>query len=246
MRRAWGILIAITLCLGLLPSTAAAGESRYFSETGQTSCNAFYEFWLAHGRTEILGLPVSPTIVAGGVDFHETPIVVQFYERALLEWHPENAPGERVQLTRLAVKRLDLYVTDYRSRSPTTADVRMTAPRSCAMLTNCETFTATNHTVLGAMRDYWGTHGDLATFGYPLTEQFTVTPVDMNETVTLQFFERVLLEFHPRINGGTIVPARLGADLWDYYKDSVLTNPNRFPIVTVPDSDRNIPYLSGI
>lgn len=105
MRRACGAIV-ISLYLGLLPSVAATGDSRSFPETGQTSSNAFYDFWLSHGQTAVLGFPVSPTFLAS-TDDSPPNTVAQAYERAIMEWHPENPAGARVQLTRLAVKRLD-------------------------------------------------------------------------------------------------------------------------------------------
>jgi hypothetical protein len=243
MRRAGVAVIIVSLSLGLLPSAAAAGDSRFFSETGQTSSNAFYEFWLSHGQTAVLGFPVSPTYRAS-TDDSPPNTVVQANERGVMEWHTENHTGESVQLTRLAVKRLDQYIQDYQSKSPGMPDVRTLAPRICHTGSDCETFDATRHTTLGAFRDFWNVNGGLAVFGYPLTEEFTVTDPATSRPVAIQVFERAIFEFHTEIDGGTILLERLGAELWDYYRDNTLAHPEWF--VTVPDMTSNAPFLPAM
>jgi len=233
-------LINTALLLGLFSFPVSAGNSHFFPETKQTSSNAFYEFWLSHGQTAVLGFPVSPTFRAN-TDDSPPNTVVQSYERVVMEWHPENPIGERVQLTRLAVKRLDQYVQGYQSKSPTTPDVRTLVPRTCYTGSDCETFDTTHHTVLGAFRDFWNANGGLPIFGYPLTEEFTVNDPATSRPVAIQVFERAIFEFHPEIDGGVILLERLGAELWDYYRDNTLAHPEWF--VTVPDSMSNAPYL---
>jgi hypothetical protein len=234
------VLILMALVLGLFPLPVSAADSHFFPETGQTSSNAFYEFWLSHGQTAVLGFPVSPTFRAS-TDDSPPNTVVQSYERVVMEWHPENPVGARVQLTRLAVKRLDQYVEGYRANSPETPDIRTFAPRSCHTGSDCQTFDATHHTVLGAFRDFWNANGGLPIFGYPLTEEFTVKDAATGHAVAIQYFERAIFEFHPEIDGGVILLERLGAELWDYYSEDTLAHPEWF--VTVPDATSNAPYL---
>jgi hypothetical protein len=216
----------------LWPSPVAAGQSRTFPETGQTSSNAFYDFWQAHGGLEIIGLPLSPTYI------QRDRKVVQIYERAIMEWHPENDRANRVQLQRLGDEALDnIFTTTLQHAGD--AD-RMEPPRPCASMNNCETFTATNHTLLGAFRDYWYAHGGLATFGYPLTEEFALGTFDGGgKSFVVQYFERNRFEYHPEINGGTVLLGRLGAPIWDEVKPKITGQAN----VTVPDYDSNVPYL---
>jgi hypothetical protein len=105
LQRSWMVLLVVALLslIGPFPRAihVAAGDSRYFPETHQTSSNAFYTFWLSHGQTEILGLPITPP-------YHrKDDTLQQIYERAVMEWHPENTNANRVQLQLLGSSDLD-------------------------------------------------------------------------------------------------------------------------------------------
>jgi subtilisin family serine protease len=52
-------------------------------------------------------------------------------------------------------------------------------------------FPETGHTLSGVFRVYWENFGDLAVFGYPISEPF------VEEGVTVQYFERMVLQTHP-------------------------------------------------
>jgi hypothetical protein len=215
----------------LLPLPVAAGQSRTFPETGQTSSNAFYDFWQAHGGLEIIGLPLSPTYVT------DKDQVIQIYERPLMEWHPENDRANRVQLALLGA----LQTRAIAENDPKAPDERTRPARLCGANADCETF-PTGHTVLGAFRDYWYTHGGVATFGYPLTEEFTGRTFDGGgRSYIVQYFERNRLEYHPEINGGTVVLGRLGALVWEGLKNDLPSQTNTL----VPDYDSNLPYLNA-
>ncbi|MGN6758214.1 MAG: class F sortase [Thermomicrobiales bacterium] len=159
---------------------AAAGDQACFSETGYCAENAFLAFWQTHGQTAILGLPLSQAFV------DDRGLIVQFYERAILEWHPENTdPRYQVLLTRLGATQLG------------DRPEQLAPPVSCPDQNTCATFAETNHTLRGAFLTYWQAHGGLAVFGLPLTEEFSeVNPTDGN-TYTVQYFERNRFELHP-------------------------------------------------
>jgi hypothetical protein len=82
--------------------TPAAG-ALFFRETGFGVGGAFRGYWEKHGGLPQFGYPLSPE-----VQVHEgkSTLLVQYFERARFEWHPENAgtPYE-VLLTRLGVER---------------------------------------------------------------------------------------------------------------------------------------------
>ncbi len=150
-----GVLVVGVFVLSLMNPfggavNVAAGDSRYFPETGQTSSNAFYEFWLNHGQTEILGLPITPAYT------RKDGTLQQIFERAIMEWHPENPQPNRVQLQLLGHDDLDDIET---GRATGSVDHRTINPRPCAPGANCKTFAATNHTTVGSFRDFWYAHG---------------------------------------------------------------------------------------
>lgn len=65
-----------------------------FQETGHQVCYAFLDFFEQNGGIAQLGYPISEVEVREGR-------LVQWFQRARMEWHPELPPGERVTLARL-------------------------------------------------------------------------------------------------------------------------------------------------
>jgi DMSO/TMAO reductase YedYZ molybdopterin-dependent catalytic subunit len=57
--------------------------------------------------------------------------------------------------------------------------------------TGAQTFPETGHTLSGEFLMFWQQHGGLATFGYPITEEFD------EDGRTVQYFERQRFELHP-------------------------------------------------
>ncbi|MCS7296051.1 MAG: hypothetical protein NZ761_11715, partial [Dehalococcoidia bacterium] len=58
---------------------------------------------------------------------------------------------------------------------------------------NCRYFTETRHNLCGEFLAYWDRTGGLMQHGYPLTEEYFAPELG----VTVQWFERARLEFHP-------------------------------------------------
>lgn len=67
---------------------------RSYTETGFSVCFAFLEFFDANGGVAQFGYPIS------GFEYHENKIV-QYFERARLEWQPWRADGYRVVISDL-------------------------------------------------------------------------------------------------------------------------------------------------
>jgi hypothetical protein len=85
------------------PVTAASNPAcRFFAETGHQTCYAFLKFFDANGGVEQFGYPISEIITLNGQ-------LVQYFEKARFEWHPERASGKRVTLTNLGQIFLNLY-----------------------------------------------------------------------------------------------------------------------------------------
>jgi hypothetical protein len=70
-------------------------------------------------------------------------------------------------------------------------------------------FADTGHTLRGPFLDYWRSHGGLAQFGYPLTEEFAEPVGPEGTPYTVQYFERNRFEYHPE-NRGTAFEVLLG------------------------------------
>ena len=66
----------------------------YFTETGHVVSYAFLDYFREKGGLDIFGFPRS--------EFrYEDGYVVQYFQRARMEWHPENLSGPRMRLTNL-------------------------------------------------------------------------------------------------------------------------------------------------
>ncbi len=66
----------------------------------------------------------------------------------------------------------------------------------------------THHAVGGAFLKYWTGNGGLTRFGFPVTEETSIKD-NTGKTITVQFFERVRMEYHPE-NAGTQYEVLLG------------------------------------
>lgn len=71
-------------------------------------CFAFWQFYQTQNGEEFLGLPVSNT------EINEAGYLVQYFENAVLEWHPEKAPGYRVVVADFGKIYFDEFVGDPR------------------------------------------------------------------------------------------------------------------------------------
>jgi streptogramin lyase len=83
---------------------------RWFAETGQALCGPFLEYWTAHGALPQQGYPLSDEFTEVS-DLDGKPYRVQYFERAVFEHHPENAPPYAVLLAQLGTLR-------YRAKYP--------------------------------------------------------------------------------------------------------------------------------
>ena len=210
---ATGLLLATLAGIAPVAPAGAAGERWCPPETGACAENAFLDFWRANGALEILGYPLdAPRRAPNGR-------LIQVYERAVMEWHPENPVAYQVQLARLGA----LYVGDHPlTRQP---------PAPCAE--GCTLFAETNHTLRGAFLHYWQIYGGLAVYGFPLTEELQERNAADGRTYTVQYFERNRLEYHPE-HAGTrheVQLGRLGAEGLDAAGGQI----QAWPAATVPD-----------
>jgi mono/diheme cytochrome c family protein len=92
----------------LEPVTAeeAAGRA-YFSQTGHSVGGEFLTFWRRYGGLRVFGLPLSEEY--NGMSPENGQVYrMQLFERARMELHPNNPPGQRVQLALLGAEELRL------------------------------------------------------------------------------------------------------------------------------------------
>jgi len=154
---------------------SSAPNQRYFPQTGHFVSNGMLRYWESFGGLATFGYPITEEFMEGG---H----VVQYFERARFEWHPGAWP-ERYDIL---LGRLGTELTIGRQQETAFRPIQASSDA------NCTFYAATGHRLCFGFRDYWNLNGGLATFGYPISEEF------VENGVVVQYFERQRLEYHPQ------------------------------------------------
>jgi hypothetical protein len=158
-------------------------KTRFFQETGHTLAGPFKDFWESKGGLPIFGLPISE-------EFQERGMTVQYFERAVLEYHTEYAS------TRLEVQPRLIGSEAAKGRTEP-AFKRLADPgKTITVPANTQYFDTTGHTLSGPFKTYWEANGGLTLLGYPISEPFYVTDAKGNKRLT-QFFERCRMDYFP-------------------------------------------------
>lgn len=84
----------------IVDRASAADTCQTFQETGKTVCGVFLLYWREHGGLAQQGLPLSGELNEQNVVDGKT-YRVQYFERAVFEYHPENQPPYDVLLSLL-------------------------------------------------------------------------------------------------------------------------------------------------
>jgi hypothetical protein len=181
-RKLYPYLIAVCLFAVATGDSSAAPRpsSRYFPVTGYMVAGSFLTFWNTRGGVPQLGLPISNTYMernsADGKMY-----CVQYFERARLEYHPEQSnKQDRVMLGLVGVEAFRLR---YPSGIPTN-------PNDQARFSNGE--------VEAMFFGYWITHNQTSQLGNSVSGIFMETEEDGNQ-YSVQYFERARLEDHPEV-----------------------------------------------
>jgi len=214
VRRAGGLaplalLIAWWLAAGLgvaapMPQSAAP---ICFPETGYCTGGRIRELWERGGGLMVFGFPISSLqqeLIEG------QPRMVQWFERARVELHPENLPPYDVLVGRVGV---ELAGASGAVRFPRTA-----------LAGECRFFPETGQSVCGEFLAAWlggglDLDGDpaisdaesLALYGLPLSEPRTERLSDGRPYV-VQWFERARFELHPE-QAAPVLRGLLGSEL---------------------------------
>jgi hypothetical protein len=147
-------------------------QTIFFPQTGHHLSNrsGFLNFWRANGQLNIFGYPITEEFVENGR-------IVQYFERARFEYHPDlAAAGASVQLGHLGREILAIQGTPGGIDDPQNGSYY---------------FPETRHTLWGEFRSFWNKRGGLPIFGYPLSET-----VD-EDGRTVQYFERAKFVYFP-------------------------------------------------
>lgn len=85
-----------------------ARDGQWFSETGCYVGGAFWAYWRDRGGLPIFGYPLTNERIEDGV-------TVQYFERAVFEWHPSNPDPYKVLLRRLGADALAVKTNEVAS-----------------------------------------------------------------------------------------------------------------------------------
>lgn len=206
--RLWVAGVLIAVLVSLIPQDSVLGEpeaapfpsSVYFPQTGHNLSHGFLSFWRQNGGLRLFGYPITE-------EFREGGVVVQYFERARFEYHPELQPPFQVLLGRvgaeLTAQRQDGAFSPLQPFAlGESSDERIYFPE-------------TGHTLAYGFLSFWRSNGGLAIFGYPISEEFSeVNPSD-GKPYTVQYFERARFEYHPEYRGTPyeVMLGRVGAEL---------------------------------
>jgi hypothetical protein len=175
-------------------------DSVYFDVTGHYVSDDFLEFWREYGGIQTFGYPITPV-------FQQDGLSVQYFERHVFEYHPDNSDDYQVLLRRLGVEaRNDRNIGNQWPFDPHEED---SADRF---------FPATQQNVSARFFNYWQENGGVRIFGYPIGAQFR------HYGTRVQFTERAIFEHHPdNPPEWEILFERLGAEAAK--RDGVDTSP---------------------
>ncbi len=189
MRQTIRLLIVLVLLLTTVAEARAQGDSQTFPQTGKTVGGRFLSYWQQHGGLAQQGYPIAEEFNERS-DLNDQQYRVQYFERAVFEYHPENAG------TAYEVLLSQLGTFQYRKKYAGGAPGQQTSA------SNPTLFKETGKTLGGKFRSYWEMHGGLAQQGFPISNEFSERSDLDGKSYLVQYFERAVFEYHPE-NAGT-------------------------------------------
>ena len=157
------------------PDALPLAQTFFVAQTGHHISDraGFLSFWRENGGALIFGYPIAEESVEDGR-------IVQYFERARFEYHPEYlGTAEQVQLALLG--RELTAGRNFPDGAPDGGELY---------------FQETKHTLSGKFLRFWQKRGGLPIFGYPISEPFEEVAADGQNRIT-QYFERARFEYHP-------------------------------------------------
>jgi hypothetical protein len=162
----------------------------YMTETGHNVHGVFLTFYRAHNGAENFGAPLTEAL-------WERDRIVQYFERARFEYHPENPEPYRVQLGLLG----ELYgITDLPIKSHAIPP---------ANNPNFRYFPDSGQMISFAIKEYFDKSGGINILGYP------VSGLRFESGSFVQYFQRQRLVWNPAEAGAKVRPSPVGRSALD-------------------------------
>lgn len=188
-----------------LPTDRVQGSQpggRYFPETGHSIAGPFRQYYESHGlelgdrgmsareSLALFGYPLTEPFTEMNPDTGEL-LMTQYFERARMEYHPNNPNPYKVLLGRLGASSL---IGRENVLTRPTGNVPPMPP-------DCDLFIDTGYALCPPLKAFWQNNGGLAVYGYPITAARDETSQTDAKTYLTQWFERERLEYHPDLRG---------------------------------------------
>jgi hypothetical protein len=172
-----------------VPDTLPPFMSQYYAETQHAAMNSFLAFWRrTPNALFVLGYPISQPFIEESFTNPGEYYRVQYFERAVLEEHPENAGTQYYILGRLMGNQI------IKGREDQAPFQQIGDPGDGTY------DSATAHTLRDGpapFRSFWLNNGGLEVFGHPTSEQFQENNLANGQVYWVQYFERQRMEWHP-------------------------------------------------
>ena len=116
----------------------------YFPETGHVVSYAFLDYFRDEGGLDIFGYPRSEFMFEDGY-------IVQYFQRARMEWHPERSSGSQIRLTRLGENYVERFGIpgDYDEPRPAPAAPGESPVQSTPMPLRISTSASVRYVIIG-------------------------------------------------------------------------------------------------
>jgi len=197
-----GGITAVTAA-DVIPDVAPNSSTTvYYAQTQHAVGGAFLKYWTNNGGLPRFGFPVTEEMSIK--DITGKQITVQLFERVRMEYHPENAGTQYEVLLGQLGRELAGNRTDQPFK-PVPQSTKTQLNDDGALF-----FPETQHTVSNSFRLSWQANGGLPIYGYPLSQEFTEKNADDGNSYTVQYFERARFEWHPEVNGGSVLIGLMG------------------------------------
>ena len=197
LRRSLALLFVF--CLLAIPWSSANAQdqnNQYFPQTGHNVQGEFLRFYHAvSDPTTLYGYPITEQFN------RKDGLLIQYFQRARFEYHPELPEGQRVTLTDIGT---ELYAP--------AAQLSVANPFACHL------YPETNFSVCFAFLDFYNQYGGPLQFGYP------ISPFEYHDGLIVQYFQRARMEWQPSNPEGERV---ILTDLGSLYFDKLHEDPAR-------------------
>lgn len=211
------VALAILLMLCIPQPSLAQTRDDYFDETGHRIGEKFLDYFYDNGGLAIFGYPITEPFIDQG-------LLVQYFQKARLEWHPHNPDPYKIQL--------GLLGDELKYRRPRIPEP---SPRSRRRVY----FPQTGHTVAYTFLDFFRANGQIDIFGYPISEMY------FEDGKVVQYFQRLKLEWSPEDPTSMIYVGNLGELYLSIHRNRIPSEALR-PLEARPQTSPRIRSLRAV